>query len=191
MGRRGRERPADTQRHVRMGPVKGGWSGVWEPSTALAPGRRGCFLDIDSVRRPMPRVRSPDPRPRPQELTTCSGEASAGAARGVLAFSAAGALFLCLLQRMQGVLPLSLGFKAIDPDQAFNTAVSFVTNTTTDLMDAGEVLDHAAGDQHDRRGEGARQQDAGDAAHHVSPEVVVTPALVLVLTAAAMRRTRG
>lgn len=46
--------------------------------------------------------------------------------RGVLAFSAAGVLFLYLLQRIQGVLPLSLGFKAIDPDQAFNTAVSFV-----------------------------------------------------------------
>src|SRR4051812_14892242 len=39
--------------------------------------------------------------------------------RGVLAFSAAGVLLLYLLQRLQGVLPLSLGFKAIDPDQAF------------------------------------------------------------------------
>ncbi|MFF5515344.1 potassium-transporting ATPase subunit KdpA [Streptomyces coeruleorubidus] len=49
--------------------------------------------------------------------------------RGLLAFSAAGVLFLYLLQRIQGVLPLSLGFRSIDPDQAFNTAVSFVTNT--------------------------------------------------------------
>ncbi|MFE4669205.1 potassium-transporting ATPase subunit KdpA [Streptomyces sp. NPDC056716] len=49
--------------------------------------------------------------------------------RGVLAFSAAGVLFLYLLQRLQGVLPGSLGFSSIDPDQAFNTAVSFVTNT--------------------------------------------------------------
>jgi len=49
--------------------------------------------------------------------------------RGVLAFSAVSVLFLYLLQRVQGVLPLSLGFKAIDPDQAFNTAASFVTNT--------------------------------------------------------------
>ncbi|MER5377722.1 hypothetical protein [Streptomyces sp. NPDC002553] len=53
---------------MRKGSVKGGWSGVWEPSTALAPGQRGCFLDIDSVRRPTARVRSPDPHPRPQEL---------------------------------------------------------------------------------------------------------------------------
>ncbi|SPF06767.1 potassium-transporting ATPase subunit KdpA [Streptomyces sp. MA5143a] len=49
--------------------------------------------------------------------------------RGVLAFSAVGVLFLYLLQRLQGVLPGSLGFSAIDPDQAFNTAASFVTNT--------------------------------------------------------------
>ncbi|MER6154343.1 potassium-transporting ATPase subunit KdpA [Streptomyces sp. NPDC001868] len=49
--------------------------------------------------------------------------------RGVLAFSAVGVLFLYLLQRLQGVLPGSLGFASIDPDQAFNTAASFVTNT--------------------------------------------------------------
>ncbi|BCL32706.1 hypothetical protein GCM10017557_75650 [Streptomyces aurantiacus] len=49
--------------------------------------------------------------------------------RGVLAFSAASVLFLYLLQRLQGVLPGSMGFSSIDPDQAFNTAVSFVTNT--------------------------------------------------------------
>ncbi|MGN9761438.1 potassium-transporting ATPase subunit KdpA [Streptomyces sp. SD31] len=49
--------------------------------------------------------------------------------RGVLAFSVVGVLFLYLLQRLQGVLPGSLGFSSIDPDQAFNTAVSFVTNT--------------------------------------------------------------
>ncbi|MFF0671188.1 potassium-transporting ATPase subunit KdpA [Streptomyces tendae] len=49
--------------------------------------------------------------------------------RGVLAFSVAGVLFLYLLQRLQGVLPGSLGFASIDPDQAFNTAASFVANT--------------------------------------------------------------
>ncbi|MGW0712825.1 potassium-transporting ATPase subunit KdpA [Streptomyces sp. NPDC002643] len=49
--------------------------------------------------------------------------------RGVLAFSVVGVLFLYALQRLQGVLPGSLGFSSIDPDQAFNTAASFVTNT--------------------------------------------------------------
>ncbi|MFE7765846.1 potassium-transporting ATPase subunit KdpA [Streptomyces sp. NPDC057438] len=49
--------------------------------------------------------------------------------RGVLAFSAVGVLFLYLLQRLQGVLPGSLGFDSVDPAQSFGTAVSFVTNT--------------------------------------------------------------
>ncbi|MFJ2114915.1 MULTISPECIES: potassium-transporting ATPase subunit KdpA [unclassified Streptomyces] len=49
--------------------------------------------------------------------------------RGVLAFSAVSVLFLYLLQRVQGVLPGSLGFSSIDADQAFNTAASFVSNT--------------------------------------------------------------
>ncbi|MFJ2608766.1 MULTISPECIES: potassium-transporting ATPase subunit KdpA [unclassified Streptomyces] len=49
--------------------------------------------------------------------------------RGVLGFSLVGVLFLYLLQRSQGVLPGSLGFSSIAPAQAFNTAVSFVSNT--------------------------------------------------------------
>ncbi|MFI6124070.1 potassium-transporting ATPase subunit KdpA [Streptomyces sp. NPDC051064] len=49
--------------------------------------------------------------------------------RGVLAFSAVSVLFLYALQRLQGALPGSLGFVSIDPDQAFNTAASFVANT--------------------------------------------------------------
>jgi potassium-transporting ATPase potassium-binding subunit len=62
--------------------------------------------------------------------------------RGVLAFSAAGVLFLYLLQRVQGVLPLSLGFKSIDPDQAFNTAVSFVTNTNWQSYYGEQAMGH-------------------------------------------------
>ncbi|MGW1772152.1 potassium-transporting ATPase subunit KdpA [Streptomyces sp. NPDC002104] len=49
--------------------------------------------------------------------------------RSVLAFSAVGVFFLYLLQRLQGHLPGSLGFVSIKPDQAFNTAASFVSNT--------------------------------------------------------------
>ncbi|GGU48772.1 potassium-transporting ATPase subunit KdpA [Streptomyces daghestanicus] len=62
--------------------------------------------------------------------------------RGVLAFSAAGVLFLYLLQRLQGVLPLSLGFRAIDPDQAFNTAASFVTNTNWQSYYGEQAMGH-------------------------------------------------
>ncbi|GAB7106810.1 potassium-transporting ATPase subunit KdpA [Streptomyces phaeofaciens JCM 4814] len=62
--------------------------------------------------------------------------------RGVLAFSAAGVLFLYLLQRLQGVLPGSLGFRAIDPDQAFNTAASFVTNTNWQSYYGEQAMGH-------------------------------------------------
>ena len=50
-------------------------------------------------------------------------------ARSVLAFSAVSILFLYGFLRLQSHLPLSLGFSGVAPDQAWNTAVSFVTNT--------------------------------------------------------------
>ncbi|WP_431999902.1 potassium-transporting ATPase subunit KdpA [Streptomyces sioyaensis] len=62
--------------------------------------------------------------------------------RGVLAFSAAGVLFLYLLQRLQGGLPLSLGFASISPDQAFNTAASFVTNTNWQSYSGEQAMGH-------------------------------------------------
>ncbi|EPD62512.1 potassium-transporting ATPase subunit KdpA [Streptomyces sp. HGB0020] len=62
--------------------------------------------------------------------------------RGVLAFSVVGVLFLYLLQRIQGVLPGSLGFSSIDPDQAFNTAVSFVTNTNWQSYYGEQAMGH-------------------------------------------------
>jgi K+-transporting ATPase ATPase A chain len=62
--------------------------------------------------------------------------------RGVLAFSAVSVLFLYLLQRLQGILPLSLGFKAIDPAQAFNTAASFVTNTNWQSYYGEQAMGH-------------------------------------------------
>ncbi|MGW3498254.1 potassium-transporting ATPase subunit KdpA [Streptomyces sp. NPDC001020] len=62
--------------------------------------------------------------------------------RGVLAFSAVGVLFLYLLQRLQGVLPFSLGFRSIDPAQAFNTAASFVTNTNWQSYSGEQAMGH-------------------------------------------------
>lgn len=50
-------------------------------------------------------------------------------ASALLAFSFVSVLFLYLLQRLQGLLPLDLGRGAVEPGVAFNTAVSFVTNT--------------------------------------------------------------
>ncbi|EDY58167.1 MULTISPECIES: potassium-transporting ATPase subunit KdpA [Streptomyces] len=62
--------------------------------------------------------------------------------RGVLAFSAVSVLLLYLLQRLQGHLPGSLGFSAIDPDQAFNTAASFVTNTNWQSYYGEQAMGH-------------------------------------------------
>ncbi|AZL10105.1 potassium-transporting ATPase subunit KdpA [Brevibacterium aurantiacum] len=47
----------------------------------------------------------------------------------VLGFSLVSILLLYGLQRLQAVLPLSNGMAPVAPDQAWNTAVSFVTNT--------------------------------------------------------------
>ncbi|MER7644172.1 potassium-transporting ATPase subunit KdpA [Streptomyces sp. NPDC087305] len=62
--------------------------------------------------------------------------------RGVLAFSAVGVLFLYLLQRLQGVLPGSLGFSSVNPAQSFNTAVSFVTNTNWQSYYGEQTMGH-------------------------------------------------
>jgi K+-transporting ATPase ATPase A chain len=60
-------------------------------------------------------------------------------AGAVLAFSLAGSGLLYLLLRAQGSLPLNhLGFPGLRPDLAFNTAVSFVTNTNWQAY-AGET----------------------------------------------------
>ncbi|MEI3867770.1 potassium-transporting ATPase subunit KdpA [Microbacterium sp. CCNWLW134] len=50
-------------------------------------------------------------------------------ARSVLIFSVVGVLFVYTLQRLQQFLPYSLGLPAVPEALAFNTAVSFVTNT--------------------------------------------------------------
>ncbi|MFS2098197.1 potassium-transporting ATPase subunit KdpA [Variovorax sp. Varisp85] len=48
----------------------------------------------------------------------------------LLAFNAIGAIFVYALQRLQAWLPLNpAGMAAVSPDSAFNTAVSFVSNT--------------------------------------------------------------
>lgn len=48
----------------------------------------------------------------------------------MLLFNAAGFVFLYLLTRLQGALPFNpAGMSGVSPDLAFNTAVSFVTNT--------------------------------------------------------------
>ena len=70
----------------------------------------------------------------PQEETGWKGYAI-----GVLLFNLFGLLFVYLLQRLQGFLPLNpLGLAAVRPDLAFNTAVSFASNTNWQAY-SGEI----------------------------------------------------
>jgi K+-transporting ATPase ATPase A chain len=71
------------------------------------------------------------------------GEQSWGIyARSVLAFSAVSVLFLYAFQRLQNHLWLSLGFPAVKVDQAWNTAVSFVTNTNWQSYSGESTMGH-------------------------------------------------
>jgi len=63
-------------------------------------------------------------------------------ARSLLAFSAMSVLFLYALLRFQPHLPLSLGFPGVAPDQAFNTAASFVTNTNWQSYSGEATMGH-------------------------------------------------
>ncbi|NDU75200.1 potassium-transporting ATPase subunit KdpA [Actinomadura sp. DSM 109109] len=63
-------------------------------------------------------------------------------ARSVLAFSVVSVLFLYGFQRLQNHLLLSLGFDPVKPDQAFNTAVSFVTNTNWQSYSGESTMGH-------------------------------------------------
>ncbi|MWA03313.1 potassium-transporting ATPase subunit KdpA [Actinomadura sp. LD22] len=63
-------------------------------------------------------------------------------ARSVLAFSVIGILFLYGLQRLQNHLLLSLGFPPVKADQAWNTAVSFVTNTNWQSYSGESTMGH-------------------------------------------------
>ncbi|NBE84099.1 potassium-transporting ATPase subunit KdpA [Micromonospora rubida] len=63
-------------------------------------------------------------------------------ARAVLAFSAVSILFLYAFQRLQNHLWLSLGFDPVVPHGAWNTAVSFVTNTNWQWYSGESTMGH-------------------------------------------------
>ncbi|MFR9731331.1 potassium-transporting ATPase subunit KdpA [Saccharopolyspora sp. MS10] len=64
-------------------------------------------------------------------------------AAAVLAFSFVSIALLYLLQRMQTLLPLDFGRPPVEPAMAFNTAVSFATNTNWQSYVPEQVLGHA------------------------------------------------
>ena len=63
-------------------------------------------------------------------------------ATSVLGFSLVGVLVLYGFGRLQEHLPLSLGFAGLTPDGAWNTAVSFVTNTNWQWYSGEAALGH-------------------------------------------------
>jgi K+-transporting ATPase ATPase A chain len=65
-------------------------------------------------------------------------------ALSVLAFSLAGFLLLYLIQRIQGTFPGGpSGLGAVRPDTAFNTAVSFITNTNWQAYGGESTMKYA------------------------------------------------
>jgi potassium-transporting ATPase potassium-binding subunit len=64
--------------------------------------------------------------------------------RSVLAFSLVGILIVYLIQRIQEVLPYSLGLPAVPEALSFNTAISFVTNTNWQSYSPEETLGYTA-----------------------------------------------
>ncbi|MDH6137973.1 K+-transporting ATPase ATPase A chain [Kitasatospora sp. MAA4] len=62
--------------------------------------------------------------------------------RSVLAFSAVSVLFLYAFLRLQNHLWLSLGFPAVKPATAWNTAASFVTNTNWQSYSGESAMGH-------------------------------------------------
>ena len=62
--------------------------------------------------------------------------------RSVLAFSMVGVLLLYALQRLQPLLPLDNGMPAVDQGSAWNTAVSFVTNTNWQGYSGESTMGH-------------------------------------------------
>jgi K+-transporting ATPase ATPase A chain len=61
----------------------------------------------------------------------------------MLVFNGIGFLFLYGLMRLQGVLPANpQGFAAVPPDLAFNTAISFVTNTNWQSYAGETTMSH-------------------------------------------------
>jgi hypothetical protein len=74
-------------------------------------------------------------------------------ATGVLAFSFVSVLLLYLLQRLQPLLPLNFG-RTVTPGVAFNTAVSFVTNTNWQSYIPESVMGHTVQMAGSRSGRG-------------------------------------
>ena len=89
-------------------------------------------------------------------------------ALAMLPFNLLGLLAVYVLQRLQGVLPLNpQGMGAVSPDSAFNTAVSFATNTNWQGYGGESTMSYLTQmlgpDRAELRVGGVRHGDAGRA----------------------------
>ena len=67
-----------------------------------------------------------------------------GYGASLIAFNLFGFVLLYAMLRLQGILPFNpQGFAGVTPDLAFNTAVSFVTNTNWQSYGGGDEILHS------------------------------------------------
>lgn len=103
--------------------------GLW--LTPIAQGRAPAV--VDAIDRRLISVLAPSGREESWQRYAVS----------LLTFNTLGLIFLYVLQRIQGWLPLNpQGFEGVAPDQAFNTAVSFVTNTNWQSYGGGMTMSY-------------------------------------------------
>ncbi len=94
---------------------------AWPLARAIDAVMQGRFRLGQRLEAPLLRLAGVDPRREQSWLSY---------AFGLLVFNGLGVLAVHALQRLQAVLPLNpQGWAAVSPDSAFNTAISFVTNT--------------------------------------------------------------
>ncbi|MBK8529776.1 MAG: potassium-transporting ATPase subunit KdpA [Rubrivivax sp.] len=94
---------------------------AWPLASAIGALMAGRFGWGRHVEAPLYRLAGIDPG---------RGQGWLAYAVGLLVFNGLGVLAVYALQRLQGVLPLNpQAMAAVSPDSAFNTAISFVTNT--------------------------------------------------------------
>lgn len=89
---------------------------------------------LEPVERGFYRAAGIDPKAEQSWLTYASA---------MLAFSVAGFVLLYAIQRLQGFMPFNpQGFGGVAPDLAFNTSVSFVTNTNWQAYGGETTMSH-------------------------------------------------
>ena len=113
---------------------------AWPLGSYLAAVFTGGKTWLDPVMRPVERLFY-----RAAGVSETKGQTWAGYAASLIAFNAAGFALLYAIVRLQGVLPLNpLHLAGMPPHLAFNTAISFVTNTNWQSYAGESTLSNGA-----------------------------------------------